>query len=98
MASCDEMRGMSSIPAVKPEAASVAASSIPLNAVSPAGSEKGEGGQPRYAQVARELRRAIATGIYPVGAHLPTEHQLCEQFQVSRVTAREAVRILAAPL
>ncbi len=96
MASCDEMRGMSSIPAVKPEAASVAASSIPLNAVSPAGSEKGEGGQPRYAQVARELRRAIATGIYPVGAHLPTEHQLCEQFQVSRFTAREAVRILAA--
>ncbi len=58
--------------------------------------EKSEDGQPRYAQVARELKRAIATGIYPVGAHLPTEHQLCEQFQVSRFTAREAVRILAA--
>lgn len=58
--------------------------------------EKSDDGQPRYAQVARELRRAIATGVYPVGAHLPTEHQLCAQYQVSRFTAREAVRILAA--
>ncbi|WP_394790955.1 GntR family transcriptional regulator [Rhodoferax sp.] len=59
-------------------------------------SEKSDDGQPRYVKVARELKRAIAAGVYPVGAHLPTEHQLCEQFQVSRFTAREAVRILAA--
>ncbi len=57
--------------------------------------DKTDDGQPRYLQVAQELRRAIATGTYPVGAHLPTEHQLCEQFQISRFTAREAVRILA---
>ncbi len=83
---------MSSIPVVMPEAACFPL----LDAVVLADPQKGEGGQPRYAQVARELRRAIATGVYPVGAHLPTEHQLCEQFQVSRFTAREAVRILAA--
>lgn len=58
--------------------------------------EKSEGGQPRYAQVARELKNAISSGVYPIGAHLPTEHQLCEQFGISRFTAREAVRILAA--
>jgi DNA-binding GntR family transcriptional regulator len=58
--------------------------------------EKSADGQPRYMQVARELKRAIATGIYPIGAHLPTEQQLCEQFKISRFTAREAVRILSA--
>lgn len=58
--------------------------------------DKADDGQPRYLQVAKELKRAIASGTYPVGAHLPTEHQLCEQFQISRFTAREAVRILAA--
>lgn len=51
---------------------------------------------PRYQQVARDLKQAIASGIYPVGAHLPTELQLCEQFKISRFTAREAVRLLSA--
>lgn len=55
-----------------------------------------EAAQPRYQQVAEELRRAISDGTYPVGAHLPTEHQLCEQFDISRFTAREAVRQLAS--
>ncbi|HTR10622.1 MAG TPA: GntR family transcriptional regulator [Paraburkholderia sp.] len=50
---------------------------------------------PLYAQLAQKLRHAIAAGTYPIGARLPTEHQLCEQYQVSRFTAREAVRILA---
>lgn len=61
----------------------------------PPATEKADDGQPRYLQVAQELRRAISNGTYPVGAHLPTEHQLCDQFQISRFTAREAVRILA---
>jgi len=51
---------------------------------------------PRYAQIARELTAAIASGQYPVGAHLPTELELCEQFSISRFTAREAVRVLSA--
>jgi GntR family transcriptional regulator len=72
---------------------------LPTNAASPAvrpGIDKADDGQPRYLQVAQELKRAIATGVYPIGAHLPTEHQLCERYQISRFTAREAVRILAA--
>lgn len=51
--------------------------------------------QPRYAQIASELREAIARGEYPVGAQLPTELELCERLKVSRFTIREAIRVLA---
>jgi len=51
--------------------------------------------QPRYLQIAGDLKQAIAQGRYPVGAKLPTEAELCEQFGISRFTAREAVRVLA---
>ena len=50
---------------------------------------------PRYLQIARELTAAIASGRYPVGARLPTELELCEHFEISRFTAREAVRVLS---
>jgi GntR family transcriptional regulator len=52
--------------------------------------------QPRYLQVAGQLTRAIADDTYPVGARLPTELELCEQFGISRFTAREAVRVLSS--
>jgi GntR family transcriptional regulator len=48
----------------------------------------------RYLQVARALRKDIVDGVYPVGSQLPTEHQLCERFSVSRYTVREALRRL----
>lgn len=51
-------------------------------------------GDHRYLQVARTLRREIVDGVYPVGSQLPTEHQLCERFAVSRYTVREALRRL----
>jgi DNA-binding GntR family transcriptional regulator len=50
---------------------------------------------PRYLQIARELKRGIADGTWPVGARLPTELELCEQFRISRFTARAAVRVLS---
>lgn len=50
---------------------------------------------PRYLHVAGALKQAIASGHYPVGAKLPTEAELCQQFDISRFTAREAVRVLA---
>ncbi len=52
--------------------------------------------QPIYQQIAARLRSAIAEGKYPVGARLPTELELCEQFGISRFTARGAVRLLLA--
>jgi DNA-binding GntR family transcriptional regulator len=51
---------------------------------------------PRYVKIAASLRRAIADGRYPVGAQLPTEHELCRQLGVSRFTVREAIRVLTS--
>jgi GntR family transcriptional regulator len=48
----------------------------------------------RYLQVARALRKDIVDGVYPVGSQLPTEHELCQRFSVSRYTVREALRRL----
>lgn len=50
--------------------------------------------QPRYLQLAQTLLNEIEGGKYPVGTLLPTEFELCEQFGVSRATAREAVKRL----
>lgn len=50
--------------------------------------------RPRYSEVADLLRLAILTERYPVGALLPSESELCQQFSVSRHTVREATRIL----
>lgn len=50
-------------------------------------------GRPLLADVVRsDLRRAILAGEFPLGAKLPNEQQLCDRFNVSRVTIREAVR------
>lgn len=49
---------------------------------------------PRYIVVADALTADIAKGRYPVGSTLPTEHELCEMFNVSRFTVREALRRL----
>lgn len=51
--------------------------------------------EPRYVQVGDALRARIEAGAYPVGAFLPPELELCEEFGVSRHTAREALRRLA---
>jgi len=53
-----------------------------------------ETGGPRYQQVANELIDGIGGGIYPVGGLLPTEMELCEQYNISRSTVREALRKL----
>lgn len=50
--------------------------------------------QPRYMQLAQTLLNEIESGKYPVGSQLPTEFELCDQFGVSRATAREAVKRL----
>lgn len=50
--------------------------------------------QPLYQQVADTLRGDIEGGVYAVGSSLPTEAQLCAQFNISRHTARDALRLL----
>ncbi|HEY1231660.1 MAG TPA: GntR family transcriptional regulator, partial [Ramlibacter sp.] len=60
---------------------------IPLTSARPAALAAS---QPRYLQLAQTLLREIEAGKYAVGTQLPTEFELCEQFGVSRATAREA--------
>lgn len=60
----------------------------------PTGRSKASPGNTRYFQVASSLKDAIVKGIYPVGAQLPTEAEMCERFAVSRHTVREALRRL----
>jgi DNA-binding GntR family transcriptional regulator len=50
--------------------------------------------QPRYRQLADTLRADIASGRYPVGSQLPPEFELCDLYDMSRHTAREALRLL----
>lgn len=52
--------------------------------------------QPKYVQLAQTLLTEIEGGVFKVGDQLPTEFELCEQFGVSRFTAREALKRLVA--
>jgi DNA-binding LacI/PurR family transcriptional regulator/DNA-binding transcriptional regulator YhcF (GntR family) len=49
---------------------------------------------PRYQQIAANLRERIRGGEYAPGALLPTHPQLGEQYGVSLITVRHAVRLL----
>ena len=50
---------------------------------------------PLFQQLAEELRKALHAGEYPPGSQLPTEHQLCGRYGVSRVTVRKALEELS---
>ena len=54
----------------------------------------GESTLTHRARVAEDLLRAIREGTYPVGAKLPSERQLAEQYSVSRPVIREALGML----
>ena len=45
-------------------------------------------GQPRYLVLAQALMDDIRSGRYPLDSLLPTEIELCQQFNVSRHTVR----------
>ncbi|MDV3126845.1 FCD domain-containing protein [Mycobacterium sp. 21AC1] len=49
---------------------------------------------PAYAAVVDRVRRAVALGVLLPGDRLPAERALAEGLQVSRVTVREALRVL----
>lgn len=46
--------------------------------------------------VETEIENVIRQGLIPPGEKLPSEHQLCDQFGVSRTVMREALRMLSA--
>ncbi|MBN6052813.1 GntR family transcriptional regulator, partial [Nonomuraea sp. RK-328] len=49
---------------------------------------------PKYAQLVQALQRRIESGTYPPGSLLPSEHQLIQEFGVSRPTVVAALRVL----
>lgn len=53
-------------------------------------------GAPQYKQIATQLRRRIVQGEFKEGERLPTEQALCETFNVSRMTARQAITVLVS--
>lgn len=53
-------------------------------------------GGPRYQQIADDLLAKLRDGTHPVGSMLPTEVELSGQYNVSRYTVREALRLLEA--
>ena len=55
----------------------------------------GDSPLPRYVQLADLLRQRIARGQWREGDRLPTLAALTEEFDVARVTARQAVDVLA---
>jgi GntR family transcriptional regulator len=54
-----------------------------------------EGKTPVYQQIAAILRDAIERGEIAPGRPVPSETQLMQRYEVARLTARKAVRVLA---
>jgi DNA-binding GntR family transcriptional regulator len=46
---------------------------------------------PKYAQVVAQIKRRIERGEYPPGSLLPSEHQLTDEFELSRPTIVKAL-------
>ena len=54
----------------------------------------GDSAIPLYQQIAYDLRDAIVSDVYHVGARIPTEPELSRLYKVSRITVRKAMEIL----
>jgi len=50
--------------------------------------------KPLHSQLTEVMRDRIQTGFYPVESKLPSEREICEEFNVSRTTVRETIRQL----
>jgi GntR family transcriptional regulator len=50
---------------------------------------------PRYVQLADVMRHRIKRGVWPHGQMLPSIEKLMEEFDVARVTVRQAIQLLA---
>src|SRR5690554_3980081 len=50
---------------------------------------------PLYIQLKEHLRTQIEQGHYAAGARIPSERELAQAFHVSRMTARQALQLLA---
>ncbi|WP_017300205.1 GntR family transcriptional regulator [Nodosilinea nodulosa] len=51
---------------------------------------------PLHISISKKLRHQIESGVYTSGDRLPSEHQLMETYNVSRITARQAMANLVS--
>jgi DNA-binding GntR family transcriptional regulator len=51
--------------------------------------------EPAYAQLVNILRRQVARGMFRPGDQLPSEAMLCQRYQVSPMTVRRTINLLA---
>ena len=51
-------------------------------------------GVPLYLQIKEHLLARIDTGALPEDSMIPTESELCDEYEVSKITVREAIKIL----
>ncbi len=56
--------------------------------------EKDEESSPLYLQLKSKIKEAISNGNLKPGDQIPTEHQLCEEFDISRTPVRQALQEL----
>lgn len=49
---------------------------------------------PYYLQISESLRARIQAGEWPRGSQIPTEAELCQAYDVSRITIRQALALL----
>lgn len=52
-------------------------------------------GEPLYELIYKEMLNSIRNGTYQQGVKLPSEKEICEQFNVSRITGKKAMDMLA---
>ncbi len=52
--------------------------------------------QPLYQRIADDLRRPIESGELPQGGQLPSQLELCDRYEASRNTVRNAIKRLTA--
>lgn len=48
-----------------------------------------------YVDIAEDIRKNILNGVYKVGELMPTENELEEKYQVSKITIRKAIEIVS---
>ena len=51
---------------------------------------------PLYAQLMKEIKEQIQNGMYKPGSKIPTEIELANHYQVSRITVRRTIEELCA--
>lgn len=51
-------------------------------------------GIPLYLQILQNLKEKIESGEWSEGTMIPTEKELCKEYNVSKITVREAIKIL----